>query len=382
MTTTGTDTSGTTTSGEPTSTVTDTFTSATETASTDTTTTETSMTSSVTTTATSADLTTTGTTTFSSTTEPSEPEVTPKPEPEPKCVNNVLQPSPKDSVCGKTGIPTGQGLEEIGSATATSLQGCRDACNKKAGCDSFQLEEGFNCYLFKGKVGGTDARTTSEVWYDMSCFCGLESQPTNPDDEEEVCVDEVHKTQVCGLEGRPMYECIEEITENPREPAITKSLEACRDHCKSVGCDSIAFKKDDTCIAFKGRVGGVEGNPFPGIKLYDMSCFDEPPKTEEPPKEVCIGKPLNPPPANTVCGKTGDVNNNLLSNKRIKTDMTLAECYQACKAASDCDIFNFNNQRCELYKTKASFSTTSVVSSGSTIQWWQPSCFCDDTKAP
>jgi len=131
----------------------------------------------------------------------------------------------------------------------------------------------------------------------------------------------------------------------------------------------------------KGRIGGVEAtNDFPGLKLYDMSCFAEEPKTEEPTKEVCIGKPLNPLPANTVCGKPGDVNNNLLSNKHIKTDMTLAECYQACKAASDCDVFNFNNQRCELYKTKSGFSTTSVVFSGSTIQWWQPSCFCDDTK--
>ncbi|RFN48820.1 hypothetical protein FIE12Z_6875 [Fusarium flagelliforme] len=305
----------------------------------------------------------------------------PPSEPEPQCVNNVMQPSPKDSVCGKTGNPTGQGLEEIGSVTATSLQGCRDACNKKAGCDSFQLEEGFNCYLFKGKVGDTDARTTSEVWYDMSCFCGLEAQPTNPDEEEEVCVDEVHKTQVCGLEGRPMYECIEDITENPREPAIIKSLEACRDHCKSIGCDSIAFKKDNTCLAFRGRIGGAEPrSDFSGIKMYDMSCFAEESKTEEPPKEVCIGKPLNPLPANTVCGKPGDVNNNLLSNKRIKTDMTLAECYQACNAASDCDVFNFQNQRCELYKTKSGFSTTSVVFSGSTIQWWQPSCFCDETK--
>ncbi|CAG7558772.1 unnamed protein product [Fusarium equiseti] len=286
-----------------------------------------------------------------------EPEVTPKPEPEPQCVNNILQPSPKDSVCGKTGNPTGQGREEIGSATATSLQGCRDACNKKAGCDSFQLEEGFNCYLFKGKVGGTDARTTSEVWYDMSCFCGLEAQPNNPDDEEEVCVDEVHKTQVCGLEGRPMYECIEDISENTIDPALTKSLDACKAHCKTVGCDSLAFKKDEACAFFKGRIGGAEPrSDFPGIKMYDMSCFDEGPKTEEPTKEVCIGKPLNPLPANTVCGKPGDVNNNLLSNKRIKTDMTLAECYQACNAASDCDVFNFNNQRCELYKTKSGFS--------------------------
>lgn len=296
-------------------------------------------------------------------------------DPEPQCINNTLEPSPKDSACGAMGNPTGQGRQEIGSATATSVQGCRDACHKEADCDSFQLEEGFNCYLFKGKVGATDGRTTAEVWYDMSCFCDLEAQPNNPD-EEEVCVDEVHRTRVCGLEGRPMYECIQEVPEDAPDPAAIKSLEACRDHCKSLGCDSFAFKKDQTCLLWKGPIGGAEPrDEFPGVKLYDMSCF-----AERPTKDVCIGEPLNPLPAKTVCGKPGDVDTNTLSNKRLRTDVTLAECYKACKAAGDCDVFNFNNQRCELYKTKSPLSGASVAFTGSTIQWWQPSCFCDDAK--
>lgn len=103
-------------------------------------------------------------------------------DPEPQCVNNVLQPSPEDSACGAMGYPTSESWEDIVSTTATSVQECRDACYNKAGCDSFRIEEGLSCYLVNGKIGSTDGSTTYEVWYDMSCFCGLEAQPNNPAD--------------------------------------------------------------------------------------------------------------------------------------------------------------------------------------------------------
>ncbi|KAH7002905.1 hypothetical protein EDB82DRAFT_549277 [Fusarium venenatum] len=293
-------------------------------------------------------------------------------EPEPTCKDNLINPLPQYRVCGEMGDSTGLFYSGPGpDGSSESLRACAKAC-KEGQCSGFKFEAGQECEFYVG--GGMSIGrkiTTSYKWYDQDCFCDLEKSG----DDEDVCVDELPKTTVCAVEGRPKNTCIEDIT--PFAPSSTKSLEACRDLCKDNNCDSIAFKKDEWCSIYKGQVGGTSDEiDVPGRKMWDMACFDE-----QPTNDVCNGTPLDPLPAETVCGKMGSVSGNYLGISRPQTPGTLAECYLTCKAATDCDVFEFKKDGvCNLYKAQGVFTASAVQFTGSVIEWWQPSCFCDETK--
>lgn len=45
-----------------------------------------------------------------------------------------------------------------------------------------------------------------------------------------------------------MYKCIQEMPEDVPDLAVIRSLEACRDHNKSLGCVTLALKRDEPCF--------------------------------------------------------------------------------------------------------------------------------------
>ncbi|KAM0227311.1 hypothetical protein ACHAPO_011666 [Fusarium lateritium] len=202
---------------------------------------------------------------------PDETQTTPPTQPEPTCIDNLINPPPEGRVCGEMGDSTGLFYNGPGpDGSSKSLQACAKAC-KDGQCSGFKFEAGQECEFYVG--GGMTIGqkiTTSYKWYDQDCFCDLEK----PADNEDVCVDESPKTKVCGIEGQPKNTCIEDIT--PFAPSSIISLEACQNLCKDNDCDSIAFKKDEWCSIFKGQIGGASDEiDVPGREMWDMACFDE-----------------------------------------------------------------------------------------------------------
>ncbi|KAG8677747.1 hypothetical protein FPOAC2_03884 [Fusarium poae] len=302
-----------------------------------------------------------------------ETEPTTPTQPEPTCKDNLINPLPQYRVCGEMG--DGTGLYEGGpgpDGSAQSLQACAKACSVGQ-CSAIKFEAGQECTFYRG--GGFtigDPSTTTYKWYDQDCFCDLDK----PGDDEDVCVDELPKTTVCAVQGRPKNICLEDIT--PFAPSSTKSLEACRDLCKNNDCNSIAFKKDEWCSIFKGQVGGTsEEIDVPGLKMWDMACFDETETGPNDPEPSCINNMLSPSPKNSNCGATGQPTavdpTSFLSHS---VSSSLEACHDGCSSLSQCKSFIFQiNTGC------ICLSASTVQVDGTDTEWkvYDLSCFCEGT---
>ncbi|RBR18134.1 uncharacterized protein FIESC28_06200 [Fusarium coffeatum] len=341
-------------------------------------------------------------------TETNPPETNVPTQPEGVCVDNLLNPPPKDTICGATGSGAGDFMSLPGGGSTTSLDACRNDCENTENCDAIAFHQGAYCVLYSGHITETYGAPTAWKYYDMSCFCETEPstptepEPNNPAEPEPTCknniINPIPDYRVCGQPGRAagLYH------EGPAPEGSTKSLLACAKACINGPCRAFRFEVDKECEFYVGTGLNTPDGTEQSYRWYQPECFcdleeDEPsdpeitpapevtptpeitPTPEAPTDDVCIGEPLDSLPKDTVCGKKGSVPAQYKSNERIKTAGTLAECYKACKAAGDCDLIEFlPSSTCKLYKIQGQFSDSAVQFTGSVIEWWQPSCFCDD----
>ncbi|RGP59655.1 hypothetical protein FLONG3_11126 [Fusarium longipes] len=309
-------------------------------------------------------------------------------EPEPACKNNMVNPPLEYRICGRMGDSGGLYYEGEGPQGSTqSLLACAKACSEGS-CRGFKFEVDKQCTFYVGTSLLPDDTTTTFKWYQPECFCDLdkvemsEPEPTCKDN----LVNPLPQYRVCGAMGdnTGLYDG------GPGPAGSSKSLQACAKACSVDACSAFRFEADQECRFYVGGGLSIPDGTTTSYKWYDQDCFcdldkfdpNEPSdETEEPTQDACTGTPLDPLPAATVCGKTGYIPENYLGASRTETPGTLAECYFACKAWSDCDVFEFiENSMCNLYPVQSSISPTAVVFTGSIVQWWQPSCFCHDTE--
>ena len=334
-------------------------------------------------------------------TETNPPETNVPTQPEGVCVDNLLNPPPKDTVCGATGSGAGNFMSLPGGGSTTSLDACRNDCENTENCDSIAFHQGAYCVLYNGHITETYGAPTAWKYYDMSCFCKTEPstptepEPNNPAEPEPTCknniINPIPDYRVCGQAGwtTGLY------YQGPAPEGSTKSLLACAKACINGPCRAFRFELDHECEFYVGTGLGIPDGTEQSYRWYQPECFcnlDEDqqsdpeitptpevtPIPEDPTDDVCIGVPLDPLPKDTVCGKKGDVSTQYKTNERIMAAGTLAECYKACKTAGDCDLIEFlPSSTCKLYKIQGQFSDSAVQFTGSIIEWWQPSCFCE-----
>ncbi|PNP79393.1 hypothetical protein FNYG_07228 [Fusarium nygamai] len=92
------------------------------------------------------------------------------------CVNNERSPVPSDKVCNKHGYYDGTTMTELGSPSgANTKESCRDACHDTNGCAYFAFSPNSFCSLYGGTIEAVTDQETTYIWYDMDCFCDLDS---------------------------------------------------------------------------------------------------------------------------------------------------------------------------------------------------------------
>ncbi|KAF4440846.1 hypothetical protein FACUT_3164 [Fusarium acutatum] len=113
---------------------------------------------------------------LTSTTETAPATTTTTTAPGESCVNNEKIPVPSDRVCNKRGIYDGSTRTFLGSpAGVITMESCRDACHENNQCTFFAVTPGQSCYLYAGTLGVAIDQQIERIWYDMDCFCDLDS---------------------------------------------------------------------------------------------------------------------------------------------------------------------------------------------------------------